>query len=178
MTPARPATAGRSPFRFRFEIRGLMIAVAGVALILAMPRPMFEGVKALLVVAAVPAVVILTATALAPRGRRSVVASWATVLHPLGILIWLESWRLTWFRQLPIPPGDSLLLSVTLEIPYVVAFLSVVYLLVMFLIGLIAVFGAFRLDWLLQAVAIPVVWVTTWMTLDADPFRLKDWVWN
>ncbi len=158
----------------QMQLRWLMAAVLVAALLLSLPGPLIAVGG---IIGATLAVVTLVPAGLAPRGRRVEAASWGFILHPLVLLAWLQAWRLCYFRG-PLGYRDqSTMLSVVLEIPYLLAILSLGYAPAVALLGCIALACDYR-RWLDTArfLAYLLIWMTTVLILAADPFDLYDWV--
>jgi hypothetical protein len=161
--------------RVQLQIRWLMAGVAALAVLLSLPTP----VPQLLLLPGTVAALILVPTALAPRGRRVEVAYWAMALHPLVFLAWLALWRcLVDARQL-YPMHRGWYFTVTLELPYFLAFLTRWYLLA--LLAIAGIVAAPRPTG--RALAIPlmlmiVVWFSTALVVEWDPFEVGDWFWD
>lgn len=156
-----------------------MISVAIVALLLSLPGPLVE-LGAML--GSIMAVLVLVPAGLAPAGRRVWVASWALALHQVVILTWLGCWRATLIRQPLGPTDNSDYLNLILELPYILLVLSLFYVPLLTLSGLVVIaIGSPRLpltqDQLLLTLATMVLcWMLTLALLAADPFQLYDWV--
>ena len=161
--------------RLQFKIMWLMVAVAALAFVLALPA----AAQFLLMLAAIPAAMILLPTALAPHPRRVEVAYWAIALHPLAFLAWLSLWRFVLDPRTLLPRDRGSYFILTLEVPYLLALLTRWYLLLLLAIAGPLATGRFAG----RPLAVPllllvVVWFSTWAVLDWDPFKVMDWFWD
>lgn len=160
--------------RMQFQLRWLMAAVAIVAILLSLPT---AAVAVIGFFGAILAIMILIPAGLAPPGRRIRAASWSLALHPLLLLGWLSVWRLTAIPQPLYPGDDSLLYHVVLEIPYIMAILSLFYLPIFAVLGWTSAALGFlqRFDFK-PLLFLPMTWLTTLVILVWDPFKLFVWV--
>jgi hypothetical protein len=158
------------------RIRWLMAAVAVVAVLLSLP-PLGLLLSSALVV--VVGLLILLPAAAAPRGHRVEVAYWATALHPLMFLAWLGTWRFLLDTRPLGPTDDSWYLTLTLGVPYFLAWFSHYYLWVLFAVG--AIVGAARFPegvFVRPLLTLVGVWLTTWIVLTLDPSGVGNWFWD
>jgi hypothetical protein len=153
-----------------------MATVAVVAIFLTLPSPVL---LLCLVVGLVAGVFVLLPAALAPRGRRVEVAYWAMALHPLIFLAWLSIWRFLLDPRQLLPADGGWYFTLTLEIPYLLAWLSYYYLWLFFAVG--AVVGFIRLTErivLRPLLILLAVWLMTLIVLSCDPWGMRDWFWD
>jgi hypothetical protein len=160
----------------QLQIRWLMVIVAVLAIFLSLPWPV---PLLCLMVGLIAGIFVLLPAALAPRGHRVEVAYWAMALHPLIFLAWLSIWRFL-FDPRPLRPTDGgWYLTLTLEIPYLLAWLSYYYLWVFFAAGAIVGFVRFSERIVLRPLLILLaVWLMTLVVLGCDPWGMRYWFWD
>ena len=160
----------------QFQIRWLMAAVAVVAVPLSLPVP---GILLSSVLVVIVGLLIVLPAAVAPRGHRVEVAYWATALHPLMFLAWLSTWRFLLDTRPLGPTDDSWYLTLTLGVPYFLAWFSHYYLWLLFVVG--AIVGVARFPervFVRPLLTLVGVWLTTWIVLTLDPSGVGDWFWD
>jgi hypothetical protein len=159
----------------------MMVAVAIVAILLSLPTPALVLIG---IFGTILAVMVLAPAGIAPPRRRIEAACWSFALHPLLILVWLLLWRFTVIRQPLYSTDNSPLYGVILEIPYIMAVLSLLYLPIFAVLGWISsalgfprrLVSEWRDSLSLIFILAPIIWLVTFLTLLADPFELYVWV--
>jgi hypothetical protein len=172
------ATKGRAmgPHRIRFTIRDLMIAVLVAAILLSLP---IAGLVVLASLTTILAIMIFAPAGVAPPGRRVETAYWAMALHPLALLAWLSALRIPGHCPILYDQDKGLLFGQFLEVPYILAYLSLYYLPILGIVGgAVAVYCFPRPTLVKPLLPVPITWMTTWVVLMWDPFELQSWVWD
>jgi hypothetical protein len=159
--------------RVRLRIWWLMAAAAVVAFLMSLPA----GAIIASSIFVIPAILILLPVAVAPSGRRFEVLYWAMALHPAMLLGWVAFWRFLVIRRSLGPTDHGWFLMVTLDAPYAMLFFSGIYMPIPITFAFFwAVLSRFESRPLVKPhVVLSLAWLTIWIVLSGDLFRINDW---
>jgi hypothetical protein len=155
--------------RVRFTIGRLMTAVAAIAVPLA-----WLDARAALALIGLGLVVIVPA-AIAPPGRRLEAASWASLLQPAVVLLYLyATWATAWcvLGHCPRPSlDDPKYISSVVEVPYVMFAFSILrgWMICACTGLLLAAVCYARQSNIRPLLALPVAWLVGYLALRWDP---------
>jgi hypothetical protein len=161
--------------RVRFTIGRLMLVVAVIAALLA-----WLDARAALALMGLILVLIIPA-AIAPPGHRLEAASWASLLQPAVVLLYLyATWAMAWcvLGHCPRPSlDDPKYISPVVEVPYVMFAFSIFYGWVICVVTGLLLTGVCyaRRSNIRPLLALPLAWLAGYLALRCDPLGVLYW---